>query len=59
MTWSVPLFSYVTDLVSKGYLVFGDRVGVRVSLTYLAGCNMLLLLLYVYKSATMYVSKQF
>ena len=59
MTWYVPLFGYVTDLVSRGYLVFGDRVGVRASLAYSARCNMLLLLIYVYKSTTMYVSKQF
>jgi len=37
----------VTDLVSRGYLVFSVRVGVRTGLAHLARCNMLLLLMYI------------
>ena len=37
----------VTDLVSRGYLVFSVRVGVRTRLAYSARCNMLLLLMYI------------
>ena len=56
MTWSVSLFGHVTDLVSRGYLVFSVRIGVRVGLAYSARCNMLLVA-HAYKSTAMYVSK--
>jgi len=57
MTWSVPLFGYVTDLVSRGYLVFSVGVGVRASLAYSARCNMLSLLMYIDQQLRMYVSR--
>ena len=40
-------FGHVMDLVSKGYLVFSVRVGVRAILAYSARCNILLLLMYI------------
>ena len=55
----------MTDLVSRGYLVFSDKVGVKASfghparcnmLAYSARCNMLLLFMYMNQQLCMEVS---